>query len=130
LYEQQFIDAVREAEKSTGMKTKFFIGFADISISGYHFYYEFENQDTTIEQANEFTKVVDDNLNKANLEYQAKRDSFRLKDPISHLLEDNSFEKFKEATLKITGADASRFKPNVLMQNDEKHELMKRFEKK
>ena len=130
LYEQQFIDAVREAEKSTGMKTKFFIGFADISISGYHFYYEFENQDTTIEQANEFTKVVDDNLKKANIEYQAKRDSFRLKDPISHLLEDNSFEKFKEATLKITGADASRFKPNVLMQNDEKHELMKRFEKK
>ncbi|MBR4804473.1 MAG: GH3 auxin-responsive promoter family protein [Bacteroidales bacterium] len=101
-----------------------------MSESAYHFYYEFVDQNTTIEQARELTKVVDENLKKMNIEYQAKRDSFRLKDPVSHLLEEHSFEKFKEATLKITGADASRFKPNVLMQSDEKHARMKQFEKK
>lgn len=130
LYEPQFIEAVRNAEKETGMKTKFFIGFAELATSTYHFYYEFENQETTIEQANEFTRIVDSNLKKSNIEYEAKRDSFRLKDPVAHLLRDNSFEKFKEESLRISGADASRFKLNILLQDETRHERMKLFEKK
>ena len=67
LYEPQFMDAVHQAEDETGIKTKFFVGFADVEESKYHFYFEFADEETTQETADAFTKVVDEKLQHINL---------------------------------------------------------------
>ncbi len=119
LHERQFIKAVHDAEASMNMKTKFFIGFADPEYSGYHFFYEFADQATSQEQAEEFTRTVDANLKTINCEYQAKRDSFRVKDPITHRLEENAFEKFKAECI-AEGARDGQFKLMLLLLKDQK----------
>lgn len=119
LHERQFIKAVHDAETSMNMPTKFFIGFADPEYSGYHFFYEFADQSTTQEQAEAFTKTVDANLKGINCEYEAKRDSFRVKDPITHRLEENSFEKFKAECIS-EGARDGQFKLMLLLLKDQK----------
>jgi hypothetical protein len=129
LYEPQFIDAVHKAEEQLGIKAKFFVGFADIEQSTYHFYYEFA--DTSIDQAKaeEFTKVVDNNLKALNVEYLAKRDSFRVKDPIAHLLQNESFETYKKRCIE-NGSRDGQFKLNLLMQDEKRHGMFKDLIKK
>ena len=61
------------------------------------------------------------------MEYKAKRDSFRLHSPVAHRLVPNSFAQFKAYILEQTKQDASRFKPNVLAQDEFKHDAIKRF---
>ncbi len=119
LHERQFIKAVHDAETSMNMKTKFFIGFADPEYSGYHFFYEFADQATSQEQAEAFTKTIDANLKVINCEYEAKRNSFRVKDPITHRLEENSFEKFKAECIS-EGARDGQFKLMLLLLKDQK----------
>ena len=124
LYEQQFIQAVHKAEKQTGLATRFFIGFADLELSTYHFYYEFADQDTTQEQAEEFTKAVDAILKETNIEYQAKRDSLRLKDPLTHRLVKESFEQFKARCI-AEGSRDGQFKLMLLLQDEKRHAKFK-----
>lgn len=124
LYEQQFIQAVRKAEQQTGLATRFFIGFADLELSTYQFYYEFADQNTTQEQAEEFTKAVDAILKETNIEYKAKRDSLRLKDPLTHRLVQESFEKFKARCL-AEGSRDGQFKLMLLMQDEKRHAKFK-----
>lgn len=119
LHERQFIKAVHDAETSMNMKTRFFIGFADPEYSGYHFFYEFADQATTQEKAEAFTKTVDANLKVINCEYEAKRNSFRVKDPITHRLEENAFEKFKAECIS-EGARDGQFKLMLLLLKDQK----------
>ena len=57
----------------------------------------------------------------------SRESSFRLKAPVAHRLAQNSFAQFKEYILEQTRQDASRFKPNVLAQNEEKHDAIKKF---
>lgn len=122
LHERQFIEAVREAEQETGLQTRFFIGFADLEISAYRFYYEFADQSVSKNAAEAFTKVVDEKLKKMNCEYEAKRESFRVKDPVTHLLCKDSFETFKSRCIAM-GARDGQFKLNLLLQ-DEKRRAM------
>ncbi|MBP3575069.1 MAG: GH3 auxin-responsive promoter family protein, partial [Paludibacteraceae bacterium] len=68
LHERQFIEAVHAAEEKSGLMTKFFVGFADMEKSAYHFYLEFADQSTTQEQAENFTKLVDEELKQTNIE--------------------------------------------------------------
>lgn len=117
LYEPQFIQAVHEAEKETGVKTKFFVGFAEVEESVYHFYFEFVKDDIRQEEADAFTKVVDKHLQQINIEYEAKRSSFRLHDPIGHILQSNAYARFKTACLK-DGFRDGQFKFNLLMQDE------------
>ncbi len=124
LHERQFIEAVHKAEEETGLKTRFFIGFADIAISAYHFYYEFADQAVSQEAAEKFTKAVDKYLRAQNIEYVAKRDSLRLKDPITHRLVSESFEKFKERCI-AEGARDGQFKLNILLQDEGRHAKFK-----
>ena len=124
LHERQFIEAVHKAEEETGLKTRFFIGFADIAISAYHFYYEFADQTVSQEAAEEFSKVVDKYLRAQNIEYVAKRDSLRLKDPVTHRLVSESFEKFKERCI-AEGARDGQFKLNILLQDEGRHAKFK-----
>ena len=124
LHERQFIAAVKAAEEASGRQTKFFVGFADLEKSAYHFYYEFADQNTTQADAETFTAVVDENLKKMNIEYEAKRASFRVKDPITHRLVEQSFEKFKAACI-AEGARDGQFKMNLLMQDEKRHAKFK-----
>lgn len=120
LHERQFIAAVREAEQRTGLKTQFFIGFANLEKSNYDFMYEFAEPTTTQEQAEAFTRVVDEVLKEMNIEYKAKRDSFRLKDPDTQRMVPQSFEQFKARCI-AEGARDGQFKLQLLMQDDTRH---------
>lgn len=124
LYEQQFIRSVRKAEELTELKTKFFVGFADLDKSTYHFYYEFADPSVTQQQAEAFTHVVDSTLQKENLEYQSKRASFRLNDPITHRLQPNAYHLFKSKCL-AEGFRDGQFKFNLLMQDEKRHNKFK-----
>ena len=126
LHERQFINAVHEAEKALNMPTKFFVGFADLGISAYHFYYEFADQATSQADAEKFTAYVDETLKKENIEYAAKRASFRVKDPVTHRLVEHSFEKFKEECIK-EGARDGQFKILLLMQDEKRHAKFKKL---
>lgn len=124
LHERQFIEAVHTAEKELQMPVKFFVGFADLSISAYHFYYEFEDLATTQQQAEQFTQKVDQVLKQTNIEYKAKRESFRVKDPVTHRLQRESFEHFKAQCI-AEGARDGQFKMNLLMQDEKRHAKFK-----
>lgn len=124
LHERQFIEAVHAAEKELQMPVKFFVGFADLSISAYHFYYEFEDLATTQQQAEQFTRKVDQVLQQSNIEYKAKRESFRVKDPVTHRLQRESFEHFKAQCI-AEGARDGQFKMNLLMQDEKRHAKFK-----
>lgn len=126
LHERQFIQAVREAEASTGLNTRFFIGFADPERSGYDFYYEFADRAVSQQQAEDFTKVVDANLKKINCEYEAKRNSFRVKDPLTFRLVNNSFETFKEQCI-AEGARDGQFKLMLLLNDAKRHAKFKKL---
>jgi hypothetical protein len=117
LYEPQFIDAVKQAEAATGIKTTFFVGFADVNESVYHFYFEFEDPETTQETAEDFAKVVDEKLCAINIEYESKRASFRLNPPVAHRLINNAYSRFKAACLE-EGMRDGQFKFNQLMQDE------------
>ena len=130
LYEPQFLDAVHKAEEITGVKTKFFVGFADVEGSKYHFYYEFEDEKIRQAEADAFTKVVDEQLQHINLEYESKRQSFRLHDPETHILLSNAYARFKAACLQ-DGFRDGQFKFNLLMQDEKrrsKFNLIQRLE--
>ena len=121
LYEPQFIEAVHNAEKETGIATRFFVGFADIDESKYHFYFEFQSEEITQEQANDFAMVVDKQLQAINIEYESKRSSFRLHEPEAHILLSNAYSRFKMACLK-DGLRDGQFKFNLLMQDKARQE--------
>ena len=130
LYEPQFMDAVHQAEEETGIKTKFFVGFAEVEESKYHFYYEFQDEKINQEQAEAFTKVVDEKLQHINVEYESKRQSFRLHAPETHILLSNAYARFKAACLK-DGFRDGQFKFNLLMQDEKrrsKFNLIQRME--
>jgi len=126
LHEHQFINAVHATEEALAMPCKFFVGFADLELSAYHFYYEFAKRDTTQAEAEQFTTHLDELLKEENIEYQAKRDSFRVKEPVTHRLEEFAFEKFKEACIK-EGYRDGQFKLNLLMQDEKRHAKFKKL---
>ncbi len=126
LHERQFIDAVRTVEKEMQMPLKFFIGFADLDVSAYKFYYEFADLNTPQEKAETFTIRVDEVLKEYNQEYKSKRDSLRIKDPITYRLKNNSFETFKAECI-AEGKRDGQFKLNLLLQDEVRHEKFKRL---
>ena len=129
LYEPQFIDAVHKTEELMGVKTKFFVGFADVRESKYHFYYEFEDANIDQETVNEFNKVVDRKLQEINNEYESKRASFRLKEPQAHILSNNAYARFKKAMLSDGWRDG-QFKFNLLMQDDMRRRKFDQIERR
>ena len=69
---------------------------------------------------------MDEVLKKENIEYAAKRASFRVKDPLTHRLVGHSFEKFKEECIK-EGARDGQFKILLLMQDEKRHAKFKKL---
>jgi len=129
LHERQFIEAISLAEKETGTKTHFYVGFADVQNSVYHIYYEFEDNQISSEKISEFNKCVDKKLKEVNIEYESKRDSLRIAEPVAHVLIKDSFETFKEQCLKLGYRDG-QFKLNLLMQDEKRHAMFKDLVKK
>ena len=127
LYEGQFVDAVKKAEQDLQMPLNYFCGYANLPKSCYDWLFEFTDQATSQEAAEKFAQEVDKNLKKANIEYEAKRNSFRLKDAQVFRLQEHSFQMWKTGIINRTGQDASRFKPNVLAQNEERHQEILKY---
>lgn len=127
LQENQFMTSVQNAEKSLEMPTKFSIAFADVERSTYHFYFEFADQNTSQEEAERFAAVVDTEMKKMNIEYEAKRDSLRLKQPITHRLRSNAFDQFKQASIADGSGRDGQFKLNLLLQDEKRHAKFKRL---
>lgn len=127
LYEGQFISSVGRAVEATGRKLSYFAAYANLENSRYDMYFEFSDQATTQQEADDFGSIVDENIKLLNMEYAAKRDSFRLGRPASFRLKANSLDAFKRECLQITHADASRFKPNVVAQDEFKHSIISRL---
>lgn len=61
-----------------------------------------------------------------NIEYAAKRASFRVKDPLTHRLVGQSFEKFKAECI-AEGARDGQFKLNLLLQDEKRHAKFKKL---
>ncbi len=122
LHERQFMTAVKEAEAETSFKTKFFVGFANVQKSLYHMYFEFENQGFSQKEADIFAKAVDEKLKEINCEYEEKRASSRIKNPVAHLLVKDAFEKFKVTCIN-NGARDGQFKLNLLMQDEKRQAI-------
>ena len=116
LYEKQFIEAVHEAERQSGLKANFFIGFADPEEACYDFYYEFEKRKIRRSKAEAFTKIVDSQLMEMNIEYHSKRASHRLKEPKTFVLKRNAYDHFKRRSL-LEGARDGQFKLVMLLQD-------------
>ena len=70
-----------------------------------------------------------DYLKEVNMEYKAKRESHRIKHPLTHILEEESFRKFKERCV-AQGARDAQFKMNRLMQDETRHAMFKELVKK
>lgn len=127
LQENQFMTSVQQAEQDLQISTKFSIAFADVEHSTYHFYFEFADQSTSQDVAERFAAAVDENLKKMNIEYESKRDSLRLKQPITHRLRRNAFDQFKQASIADgTGRDG-QFKVNLLLQDEKRHAKFKQL---
>ncbi len=118
LHETQFVEAVRAAEKKINVKTAFYVAFADVEESRYHFMFELMSP-ITQNKLQQIVNEVDKQLCKKNIEYNAKRQSHRLKDPIGHILPNDSFNKFKRINMEKGGLDG-QFKINLIMQDDSK----------
>ncbi len=126
LHERQFIEAIHKAEATLKMPLRFFVGFADVEDSRYHFYYEFADLNTTQEQAEKFTEEVDKELRLINIEYEQKRVSLRLKDARTYRLQRDAFEKFKQQCIE-EGFRDGQFKINLLMQDEKRHAKFKKL---
>ncbi|WP_191017200.1 GH3 auxin-responsive promoter family protein [Treponema zioleckii] len=129
VHERQFMEAVQRAEDETGLQTRFYVGFADVEKSLYHFYFDFMDESVTQEKADSFSKKVDENLKKINVEYAAKRDSFRLKAPETHIMKKNAFEDYKVESIEKGLARDGQFKLNLLMQDEKRHAIFKHLVK-
>ena len=74
----------------------------------------------------QFTHIVDKVLKDINIEYAAKRASFRVKDPLTHRLVGQSFEKFKAECI-AEGARDGQFKLNLLLQDEKRRAKFKKL---
>ena len=61
---------------------------------------------------------MDELLKEKNCEYEAKRKSFRINDPVGHKLVDKAFAKYKAAYIKKIGGNVCQFKLNLLLQDE------------
>lgn len=123
LYEKQFMNAVNEASSKFGKTIEFYMGCGDLETSAYHLFYEFKEKISDSE-LKEFNLFVDKKMQEYNMEYEAKRKSLRLNEPVPYLLPEKSFGMFKEALIKMGRSDG-QFKITNLVQNDAQFKILK-----
>jgi hypothetical protein len=124
LYEQQLIGAIKDTEKQTGMKTQFYIAFADFDTSSYHLFVEFEKDHPSDDELKTFCNKADNILREINPEYEAKRDSNRVKHIKLNVLPQNAFQKYKALCLE-KGYKDGQFKLVHLLEDKKRMEIFK-----
>jgi len=77
-----------------------------------------------MQSARDFTERVDREIQKMNIEYESKRSSNRLKDPVTFILTEDAFEKFKARCIECGYRDG-QFKLNLLLQDEKRHAMFK-----
>ncbi len=92
----QVIDSFHEAAKETGTEPEHFKAEADPSASRYVFRVEFARP-VNSERQGAFLVSVDRCLRRINLEYEAKRKSLRLNDPVLHVMREGWYERSRKA---------------------------------
>ena len=117
--EQQFNEAVKKASEMTGHKVSFYMGFANLEKLYYDVYAEFTEGDIPETDRQKFAEEADKQLYEMNVEYAAKRDSFRLNMPVVHSLPKNAFIEYKKALLESKKSKDNQFKIMTINQNDD-----------
>jgi hypothetical protein len=123
LYESQFLETIQDVETELKVRTRFHIGFADFSESAYRVFVEFDSNfsESTLSA---YADKLDEKLRKANIEYESKRGSNRLRPLIIQALRKDAFEGFK-AKCMAKGYRDGQFKLTHLMQDDRRMEMFK-----
>ncbi|NMM42643.1 GH3 auxin-responsive promoter family protein [Pseudoalteromonas arctica] len=113
LYENQVIEAIKEAERKLDLKTAFYYLMASVKESKYILYCEFLSDNLSSSMLKNFVEEVECQLRKVNIEYTAKRDSMRLGMLELVVLGERSFERTKEYYVS-KGVREGQFKHSVL----------------
>jgi hypothetical protein len=126
LYESQMLASIERGITHFNLKSLFHISFADLTNLVYHTYIEIEppiSNSVVLKLAT----YIDQCLCETNMEYSAKRNSMRLKSLHLHLLEPDSFFKFKTAMKKQGQDNDAQFKMIHLMQDEKKRMLFEQW---
>lgn len=97
IYEQQVLDVIAKTANIHDVKIAYYQMQARVELSRYDLFCEFEtNIVGDDKKLHDFIVDVEALMKKTNLEYRTKRDSLRLHPMQLHLLDNNSFEKFRK----------------------------------
>lgn len=91
----QLIEAVGRAAAETGLAAPHFKAEPDGAASRYVFKVEFGSEPPA-DTARRFLQVLDDTLSELNIEWQGKRGSGRLNDPVLHVMKPGWYERGKQ----------------------------------
>jgi hypothetical protein len=119
----QVIEAVQSAERNTGLQALHFKAEADTERSCYILRVEFGGRCET-EQQLAFLREIDSYLKGVNIEYKAKRDSGRLRDPVMHVMREGWYERGRRAQA-ASGKRAFQAKTEVLSRTKGETEVMR-----
>jgi len=96
VYEAQVSEAVTKAAQKIGVHLQCFSAFVEwIDAPRYAFLVEFADDGLSHQAKKELLKVIEDGLSQLNVEYETKRRSQRLKDPILKVVSCGSFERYR-----------------------------------
>lgn len=97
IYEQQVLDVIDKAASIHNLKVAYYQMQARVELSRYDLFCEFETDVSGDEKKlSDFIIDVETLMKKTNVEYRTKRDSLRLYPMQLHMLDKNSFEKFRK----------------------------------
>lgn len=91
----QLIEAVGRAAAETGLAAPHFKAEPDGEASRYVFKVEFGSEPPA-DTARRFLQVLDDTISELNIEWQGKRGSGRLNDPVLHVMKPGWYERGKQ----------------------------------
>jgi hypothetical protein len=124
VYESQYLQAVEDALRKTGISAGFHMAFADLQHSVYRCFLEFQTGNHAMaSQTETLAKEIDDALQRINPEYHAKRKSNRLGCMLLHPLPREAFDRYKTRKLKQGNREA-QFKLTHLQQDDNQMNLL------
>lgn len=116
LYESQVVEAVKKAAGLTGVTMEFFTACIQWGrMPRYVFLVEFK-ETPQFEAKHRLLKFIDDEIKTLNVEYEVKRRSQRLDDPILKVVKRGAFEKYKVMKVE-TGAHDTQFKAPQLTRD-------------
>ncbi|MBN2343041.1 MAG: GH3 auxin-responsive promoter family protein [Deltaproteobacteria bacterium] len=120
LYEAQYLDAMTDTLAKMNLTSAFHVAFAELESSSYQSFVELSPSPPPPKKQHILDAMsleLDEQLQKRNPEYAAKRKSNRLRPPVLHSLQPGAFVKYKSLKL-AQGAREGQFKMTHLQQDD------------